>query len=287
MKNSKVLFLDLVNQIKIDENSDEIQSMVYILLENLFSLSRADILTQKEIPLQDTDWTRIGEIIHRINLMEPIQYILGDTEFYGRIFKVDNSVLIPRPETEELVRLIIRHVDSMGSLGKPCRLLDIGTGSGCIPVTLALELQGAELFATDVSTEALKVARENASRVDAKVQFVINDILQDQIPVGNLNVIISNPPYIPVGEKESMRSNVLEFEPHLALFVSDEDPLIFYRVIVEKSREALISKGLLAVEVNERFGQEVASLFIAGGYTDVEIKKDLSGKQRIVTGFSQ
>jgi len=287
MKNSKVLFLDLVNQIKIDENSDEIQSMVYILLENLFSLSRADILTQKEIALQDTDWARIEEIVHRINLMEPIQYILGETEFYGRNFKVDNSVLIPRPETEELVRLIIQRVNRMGSLGRPCRLLDIGTGSGCIPVTLALELQGAELFATDVSPQALKVAHENASRLDARVQFVLNDILQDQIPVGNLNVIISNPPYIPVGEKESMKRNVLEFEPHLALFVSDEDPLVFYRVIVEKSRDALASRGLLAVEVNERFGQEVASLFKAGGYTDIGIVKDLSGKQRIVTGVSQ
>jgi release factor glutamine methyltransferase len=241
MKNSKALFRDLVNQIKIDENSDEVQSMVYILLENLFSLSRADILTEKEIAPHDSDWTRIREIVHRINLMEPIQYILGETEFYGRNFKVNNSVLIPRPETEELVKLIIEHVGRMDSLGRPCRLLDIGTGSGCIPVTLALELRGAELYATDVSHQALNVARENASRLDAKVQFVINDILQDQIPVGNLNVIVSNPPYIPVREKESIKRNVLAFEPHLAL-LTPTTIHCFYRVIVEKARDSFLKR---------------------------------------------
>jgi release factor glutamine methyltransferase len=266
MKNSKTLFLDLVNQIKIDESRDEIQSMVYILLESLFSLSRADILLGKEVVIHEPDEIRINEIITRINLHEPIQYILETEIFYGRSFKVNESVLIPRPETE-------------------CSILDIGTGSGCISITLALEILESIVYATDVSLQSLDIAAENALRLNARVQFMVNDILLDQLPVKNLDVVVSNPPYIPWAEKQSMGRNVIAFEPHLALFVPDDDPLLFYRVIVGKARQALASGGLLAVEVNERFGNEVASLVAAGGFTEVEIVNDLSGKERIVTGI--
>lgn len=283
MKNSKALFLDLVNRIDMDESREEIQSVVYLLLEILFSVSRADILMEKEIAFGDADQSRIDEIVRRIRRHEPIQYILGETEFYGRKFKVNNAVLIPRPETEELVRLIVVYRNRVGTRGRPCRILDIGTGSGCIPITLALEIPESEVYATDVSPEAIAVASDNAMRLNAKVQFFINNILQEQIPVGNLDVVVSNPPYIPLREQESMKQNVLAFEPHLALFVSDEDPLLFYNVIAEKARHALTSNGLLAVEVNERFGREVASLFKTGGYVDIGIVRDLSGKERIVT----
>jgi release factor glutamine methyltransferase len=285
MKNSKTLFLDLVNQIKIDESRDEIQSMVYILLESLFSLSRADILLGKEVVIHEPDEIRINEIITRINLHEPIQYILETEIFYGRSFKVNESVLIPRPETEELVRLIITHLHRVNPDRRPCSILDIGTGSGCISITLALEILEAIVYATDVSLQSLDIAAENALRLNARVQFMVNDILLDQLPVKNLDVVVSNPPYIPWAEKQSMGRNVIAFEPHLALFVPDDDPLLFYRVIVGKARQALASGGLLAVEVNERFGNEVASLVAAGGFTEVEIVNDLSGKERIVTGI--
>lgn len=285
MKNSKVLFLDLVNQIKIDENRDEIQSMVYILLENLFSLSRADVLSEKEVVIHDTDKATIESIIRRINLHEPIQYILGMTAFYGRNFSVNEAVLIPRPETEELVRLIVAYCHRVHSQSKPCRILDIGTGSGCISITLALEIENATVFATDVSLDSLSVAIENASQLGASVQFFASDIVRDQIPVAKLDVVVSNPPYIPMVEKESMSRNVIDFEPHLALFVKDEDPLFFYKIIVEKSRIVLTSQGLLAVEVNERFGNEVASLFREKGFKEVLVVKDLYGKDRIVTGI--
>ena len=285
MKNSKALFLDLVNQIDIDEHRDEIQSMVYLLLEDIFSLSKADILSEMEFDFGDDERKRIGEMVSRINRHEPIQYILGETEFYGRNFRVNNSVLIPRPETEELVRLVLVHLTNIALQGRTGRTLDIGTGSGCIPITLALEIPNLEVFATDVSPDAIEVARENALRFGARAQFFINDVLQEKLPVRNLDVVVSNPPYISMKEKENMKSNVLDFEPHLALFVSDEDPLLFYRVIVEKSRHALVSNGLLAVEINECFGVEVASLFKAHGYTDVGIVRDLSGKERIVKGI--
>jgi release factor glutamine methyltransferase len=285
MKNSKTLFLDLVNQIKIDESRDEIQSMVYILLESLFSLSRADILLGKEVVIHEPDEIRINEIITRINLHEPIQYILETEIFYGRSFKVNESVLIPRPETEELVRLIITHLHRVNPDRRPCSILDIGTGSGCISITLALEILESIVYATDVSLQSLDIAAENALRLNARVQFMVNDILLDQLPVKNLDVVVSNPPYIPWAEKQSMGRNVIAFEPHLALFVPDDDPLLFYRVIVGKARQALASGGLLAVEVNERFGNEVASLVAAGGFTEVEIVNDLSGKERIVTGI--
>ena len=287
MKNSKALFLDLVNQVKIDENRDEIQSMVYVLLENLFSLSQTDILLGKEIAVSETDYVRLRGIIGRINSHEPIQYILGTTVFYGRNFNVNNSVLIPRPETEELVRLVVEHKNRVDGLARPYSILDIGTGSGCIAITLALEFMAANVYATDVSVPSLDVARENALQLNARVQFFVNDVLHDRLPVNNLDVVLSNPPYIPLAEKQNMGRNVIAFEPHLALFVSDNDPLIFYRVIVEKSRKALVSKGLLAVEVNERFGNEVASLFSAGGFTEVEIVNDMSGKERIVKGIVQ
>jgi release factor glutamine methyltransferase len=284
MKNSKVLFLDLVNQIKIEENQDELHSLVYLLLENILSLSRTDILSEKEVVIHDADIAKIESIIRRVNLHEPIQYILGKTAFYGRDFSVNEAVLIPRPETEELVRLVIAYCRRVYG-HKPCRILDIGTGSGCISITLALEISNATVFATDVSLDALAVATENALQLGASVEFLASDIKRGQIPVGNIDVVVSNPPYIPMVEKETMRRNVLDFEPHLALFVEDEDPLFFYKIIVEKSQMVFSSTGLLAVEVNERFGNDVATLFKKNGFAEVLVVKDLYGKDRMVTGI--
>jgi release factor glutamine methyltransferase len=284
MKNSKLLFLDLINRIKIDESRDEIQRMAYIILESIFSISRTDVLSERIAKIGSQEEKRITEIIRRINTSEPIQYILEETFFYGRKFFVNPSVLIPRPETEELVRLILKHLQQSGDQYKRT-ILDIGTGSGCIPITLALECPTASVMATDVSEAALDVAGKNASNLRASVHFFRNDILHDTLPLSNLDVVVSNPPYIAWEEKEKMHANVVEFEPHLALFVPDNDPLHFYKAIAEKATLALRSGGLLVVEINERFGQEIAELFSSHGFTEVDVIRDLSQKERVVKGI--
>jgi release factor glutamine methyltransferase len=191
---------------------------------------------------------------------------------------VNSAVLIPRPETEELIselKSILRYSAS---------ILDIGTGSGCISITLALELRGSKVFATDVSDQALSLSKENNTRLGATVQFLKHDILHEEIPFSGLDVIVSNPPYIVFSEKEQMQPNVVNFEPHLALFVPENDPLIFYKKIASKAYAALKAGGLLCVEINERFGGEVAKLFLDSGFEEIKIIRDLSGKERIVRG---
>ncbi|MBA4056020.1 MAG: peptide chain release factor N(5)-glutamine methyltransferase, partial [Marivirga sp.] len=221
--------------------------------------------------------------VDRLNANEPIQYVLGETIFYGRKFLVNPFVLIPRPETEELVRLILSHLQQ--NRQKKPGILDIGTGSGCIPVTLALEFPSAKVSATDISDTALDVARKNALRLKASVHFYNSDILKDDLPATHFDVVVSNPPYIPWEEKAGMRDNVVEFEPHIALFVSDNDPLLFYRAIIEKALGALHSNGFLAVEINERFGKDIASLMTEKGFQEVEVIRDLFDKERIVKGI--
>lgn len=284
MKNSKVLFLDLANRIKINESDDEIKSMASIIMEYLFSVSGTDILLEKEVEVVSGEEKQIDEIVRRINANEPVQYVLGETIFYRRIFFVDPSVLIPRPETEELVSAVLSHLQGSGGRNDPS-ILDIGTGSGCIPITLALECGSAQVSATDISDEALKVAGKNALRLKAPVQFFKNDILKENLPVNNLDVVVSNPPYIPCEEKASMRDNVIAFEPHIALFVPDNDPLLFYKAIVEKSLSALRSGGLLALEINERFGKDIVLLMEKFGFRDVEVVRDIFYKERIVKGI--
>lgn len=281
MKNSKTLFNDFVKQITLNESAEEISSIVYLVFENIFGLTRTDIFSGKMINASQSDEDKLLKIADRINREEPIQYILAEADFFGRKFLVNDSVLIPRPETEELVRLIIDHSKKKKNL----KILDIGTGSGCIPVTLALEIPGSEVYATDVSKEALTVAEQNANRNSARVKFIYSDILKEQIPVEGLDIIVSNPPYIAKSEMQEMRQNVIDFEPHLALFVPNDDPLLFYREIISKSRSALNREGMLAFEINERFGKDVADLFLTSGFTEVQIIKDLSNKERIVKGI--
>jgi release factor glutamine methyltransferase len=282
MHNSKRLFQDFMKAIALPESRDEISGMAYLVFDHLFGLTGTQILAEKNITVSASDQAKLQEIILRINRHEPLQYILGEAEFLGRKFRVNPSVLIPRPETEELVRVIL---DSMhGAAGKELKMLDIGTGSGCIPVTLALELAGAQVYATDVSLDALAVAVKNAARLNATVTFIAHDILLSDLTINNLDVVVSNPPYISPEEAQGMNRNVTDHEPHLALFAPGNDPLIFYRSIVRKAKNALKSGGLLCVEINERYGRAMYELFEAGGYHDVKIIKDLSGKDRIVKG---
>jgi release factor glutamine methyltransferase len=257
--------------------------MAYIILENTLRVSRTDVLTERDVQVTSADENAITNAVSRINSQEPIQYVFGWTEFYGRKFNVNPDVLIPRPETEELVSLVKEYAKGRNISGP--RILDIGTGSGCIAVTLALEIPGSKVFATDISEKALETARQNAASLKAVVGFFDNNIIDQDIPVEPLDVVVSNPPYIPLSEKPSMKDNVIRFEPSQALFVSDGDPVLFYRAIAKKAIASLDSGGLLAVEINERFGSDVASILSDLGFADVRILKDLFHKERIVKGI--
>jgi release factor glutamine methyltransferase len=277
MTNSKELFSEVVKHISLPEPKAEIESIVYLLFEKKWRLTRTDILAEKQTTIT---WMDVDPYIHRINTHEPIQYILGQADFYGRPFLVNPSVLIPRQETELLVQEIINHTKSRKA---PLTILDIGTGSGCIAISLALELN-CNVTALDVSLPSLTVARENAARLKASVNFSKTDILKEQLPE-KYDIIVSNPPYISLAEKQSMKRNVLDYEPHTALFPVGVDTLIFYRVIAKQAQTALKSGGSLWFEINEHYAKEICEIMKASGFESVTVLKDWSGKDRVVWGF--
>lgn len=216
--------------------------------------------------------------LERLAAGEPLQYVLGESEFYGRRFAVREGVLIPRPETEELVDRIVRTEG-----GRPCRILDVGTGSGCIAISLALELPEAELFAADISDAALETAAENCRRLGARVVLRRADALSDlaeRFPEG-FDVIVSNPPYVPESDRAAMHPNVRDHEPALALFVPDDDPLRFYRAIARAGRRMLRPGGRLWFEIYERAADRMAAMLAAEGYAATEIYRDLFDKERM------
>jgi len=284
MTSAKTIFQEFVKGITVDETHDEITSIGYLVFERFLGMSAIDIMRQVPVELSLDKRNALDKILHRINSYEPVQYILGKADFYGLTFDVDPSVLIPRPETEELVRLAIRALQSRTSTGQ--RVLDIGTGSGCIPIAVKRAHPNSEVFATDNSENALNVARQNAKNLRADITFLHHDILTNEIPLQRLDIIISNPPYISVKEKSTMSKNVLDYEPHGALFAPEDDALIFYRAIGSKAKTALLPNGLLFVEINERFGAEVRRLFESQGFLNAEIHKDLSDKDRIVSCYA-
>jgi release factor glutamine methyltransferase len=280
MKNSKTLFDDFIREITLLESKDEIMSIGYLVFESYLDISRTDVLMGKLITFEETNVLELKKIAQRINQHEPVQYILGRTEFYGRGFRVNPNVLIPRPETEEMIHEII----SRNTGGHMKRLLDIGTGSGCIAVTLKLEIPEASVFALDISDDALTVAKSNAAILQADVNFFQCDILHEDPELNNLDIVVSNPPYIAFEEKSDMHSNVVAHEPHLALFVSNDDPLIFYKTITQRARRMLRKNGALWFEINERFGAQVKAIMIDEGFLDVGILHDTTGKERFVYG---
>ncbi|UJP66031.1 peptide chain release factor N(5)-glutamine methyltransferase [Mongoliitalea daihaiensis] len=272
------LYQRYTNQLSTIYSSHEAGELSLWLMEHFLGIRRIDLLQNKkigEIPLG------MKQALEALMRQEPIQYILGKAPFYGREFRVSPAVLIPRNETEELVHLIIKE----NTIPNPS-ILDIGTGSGCIPISLALEIPEARVAALDISEEALEVAKENAKDLRANIDFYQTDILKDAIPVDNLDIIVSNPPYVKYSEKELMQPNVLEHEPHLALFVYDEDPLIFYREIAIKAKISLKTGGKLYLEINEGLGKETANLLATIGYQQVQIHQDLNGKDRMISATS-
>jgi release factor glutamine methyltransferase len=286
MTTAKTIFNQLVFEITSVYEENEAKSIVYLLLEHYLNLSKTDILLDY-VCNQPFDFQ---EIIVRLNANEPVQYILGETEFYGRKFKVTPDTLIPRPETEELVQLVIDSWQSaFGNTSQeerqpaPIRILDIGTGTGCIAISLACEFSNTQVFAYDISESALKVAKENAVRNNANITFELVDFLNfSTSSLSPFSVIVSNPPYVMNAEKLEMEQNVLAYEPHLALFVEDANPLIFYKAIAAFAAKNLINKGLCVVEINQAFGLETAALFWNEGFQSVEVVKDMFGKDRMV-----
>lgn len=277
MKNSRAVFDDFMNHVTAPMHVEELQSIGFVVFEKLFGLSRTQIMAGKVIH-NSTDV--LIEVIDRLNQNEPIQYILEEAHFFGRNFYVNRSVLIPRPETEELVQFIIEQKKGTSHF----KAVDIGTGSGCIPVTLSLTFPRADIYGTDISNDALQVARRNNELHGSKVSFLNHDILREKLPFSDIDVIVSNPPYITDAEKDSMEDHVLNYEPHLALFAGNDDPLIFYKAIAKAAREALKPSGLLATEINARYGNEAASVFREEGFTEVAVLRDMQGKDRIVKG---
>ncbi len=280
MMNSKDLFRDLRKQITLSQEASETDSMLYLILESTVNITRADIIAQKAVSLTRDELAKLDSILLRVNKNEPVQYILGKAHFYGREFEINSSVLIPRPETELLVEEVLKRASNTAG-----KILDIGTGSGCIAVTLARELPYKTVIAFDISDKALKTASSNAKKLEATVDFRQVDILKEEIALQGLEIIVSNPPYVGASEKETMNSNVLDHEPHLALFVPDDDSLAFYKAIAKKGKEALMPGGKILVEINERYGKETSAVFRWEGFTMIEIIKDIQSKDRIVVAI--
>lgn len=255
----------------------ELKSLTRIICCEFFGQDAIDFYLGKDIILSENEQAKLESILSRLKKNEPMQYIQGTAHFFGRLFRVAPGVLIPRPETEELVQLIV------DECVETSRVLDIGTGSGCIAVTLSKEMPDVTVTAWDVSEEALVLARRNNDSLSAGVVFLCQDVFSDELPDGQFDVIVSNPPYITEQEKQTMEANVLDWEPGLALFVPDDDPLRFYRRIALLGQTLLNGQGRLYFEINRAYGEEIARLLCELGYRDIRILKDMSGNDRIVT----
>ncbi len=257
----------------------EVQSLCRIILREVCNYSASDLILNKDTILSENIHNKTTQIVERLITHEPIQYILGHTSFLDFEFEVTPQTLIPRPETEELCQLI---VDSTPQ-HTPLRLLDIGTGSGCIAISLARLLPHAMIKAWDISQGAIAVATRNAERLGATVLFERQDALATwHVAPCSLDLIVSNPPYVCDSEREEMEENVLQYEPHTALFVPDNDPLRFYRAIAEQGYTALSIGGKLYFEINQAYGKDCSDMVTAIGYTEVEVRKDLFGRDRFL-----
>ena len=256
----------------------EIRSFSLLMIEKLTGFSRTEIIVNKNTQFSDKQYHEIESFIEKLKNFVPIQYILGETGFYGLTFRVNRSVLIPRPETEELVDWIRTENDPNASLN----ILDIGTGSGCIAICLKHELPKSVVDAFDISDEALDTAAKNADRNKLEVHFSKIDILNAPDFDKKWDIIVSNPPYVLENEKEAIHPNVLDNEPHLALFVPDNDPLLFYRCIAYFAQRQLKSGGKLYFEINRQYGNASVELLSESGFTDIELRKDISGNDRML-----
>lgn len=269
------------NELSSFYSKNELNSLWMHCLDFVLKTNRNFFITNSEDELDEEKKMRFEDIVRRLKKFEPIQYITGKTWFCDSIFNVNSSVLIPRPETEELVNIVCEHLGENSA-----NIMDIGTGSGCIAISIKKNKPKSNLVAIDISEDALNTATNNAVQIlgDTSVSFINRDVLQsDFADVFNVkfDIIVSNPPYIPVIEKEKISDNVLNFEPHLALFC-DDDPLQFYKVIAFQAKQLLKPDGLLFFEIHEDFGLEVERMLVQNNFKETEIIKDIHGKNRII-----
>lgn len=261
-------------------SESEIKAMLKVAICERLKLSSADYLLCDSNLLSESDLLYFRSIVKRLQNNEPFQYIIGQTEFFGLELKCDLRALIPRPETEELVEWVMEVVSPENTL------VDFCTGSGCIALALKHQLPKAIVYATDISKEALTLSKENAKNLNLEVNFIQHDALSGQLPSTlteqSIDIIVSNPPYIPELDKQEMQANVLDFEPHLALFVGDDNALVFYKTIASLAKKLLKENGLLFFEIHERLANETKEAIEALGFADVEIRKDLQGKDRMI-----
>lgn len=288
------------NQLNALFGKEEVESFFFILAEYLHNLKRIDLALNPNFEISEEEDQKWEAIILELKSERPIQYITGEAWFYGLRFEVNEYTLIPRPETEELVEWIVESQkskaksekierDDVTSSGVEMRILDIGTGTGCIPISIKKNIPQAEVFAIDVSEEALKVASKNAIENNVEVNFILQNILEVekisiinyQLPI-KFDVMVSNPPYVRNLEKEEISKNVLAYEPHLALFVEDNDALLFYRKIAELAKKNLSKNGFLFFEINQYLGKETVALLKQLGFQNIELKKDFKGNDRML-----
>jgi len=273
----------------------EAAAIASLAIEHITGFSKTERLSKKEEPLFSSQLDRLHHNLNRLKNHEPIQYIMNKTWFYGMELYVDKNVLIPRPETEEMVEWIINDMKASGKdvfirrsmeadETTQLKILDVGTGSGCIALALKKAMPKAEVWGCDVSEEALNVARRNGSTLNIRVDFqgvnFLDEAQQKHLPT--VDIIVSNPPYVPLKDKEQMQPNVVAHEPHTALFVPDNDPLVFYRALAEFGKKRLYESGTIYMEIHEGLANEVVTVFNKQGYSNIELKKDMQGKDRMV-----
>lgn len=273
--------LHFINELEFIFDLEEIESFFYIITEFLHQKKRIDLALEPNFSINAIEVEKWNAIIAQLKQEKPIQYILGETEFYGLRFLVNENTLIPRPETEELVDLILNE-NSKNKIPN-LKILDVGTGSGCIAISLAKNLPEAKVFALDVSEKALETAKKNAEINKVEVEFLHQSILETEDLKKQFDIIVSNPPYVRNLEKQEIKKNVLEYEPHLALFVEDNDPLIFYRKIAQLAQKNLSKNGKLYFEINQYLGKETSELLQDLGFQNIELIKDVYGNDRMIS----
>ncbi len=262
-------------------DADEAESFFYLILEEKHQLKRIDLALQPDLIFTETEIAIWNSILEPLKKEIPIQYLLGKTSFYGLDFEVNADVLIPRPETEELVEWIIQNTTKLEK--KEVKILDIGTGSGCIAISIAKNLPNASVFAIDVSENALATAQKNAKTNQVNIRFINQNILETDDLKQPFDIIVSNPPYVRHLEKAEIKKNVLDNEPHLALFVEDNDALIFYSKIAALAQKNLSPNGKLYFEINQYLGKEMIALLEKMNFKNIELRKDIYGNDRMIT----
>jgi release factor glutamine methyltransferase len=275
----------LLNKLRTIYGDGEANEITDRVMEKLTGSIKAERMMYKNEVITVVEESQLNEYAERLLKHEPVQYVMNDCWFYGLKFYVDKNVLIPRPETEELVDWVIRNIKFPF---KDLKILDIGTGSGCIAISLKRKLRKAEVWACDISNEALVVAKRNADNLQADINFIqldfLNEAERNKLP--SFDIVVSNPPYIPQKDKKTMQQNVLAHEPHTALFVSDNNPLIFYAAIANFAYQHLNKDGSIYCEIHENLGKEVSEIFLQNNFT-AEIKTDMQGKERMVKAIER